>query len=131
VARAFRSGVSLEKTLEKEVRLARRNSSRHASYRAALEWIVDANEIKNRGLYVDFDGEDWIHPGNISKKRFTFGYRIAEDLVREKGQIVRKILKGEYQADDTIKAMMHEIFTKPPNRDPEQRLKDWIELALK
>lgn len=131
MARAYRSGGSLEKALDKEIRLARSHSSQTASYRAELEWIADANEIKHRGLYVDFVGKDWKHPGTISKKDFVFGYRIAEQLIREKGRAVRKQLKTEFQADDTSKALMSEIVTKRPIEDRDELLRYWIELALK
>jgi hypothetical protein len=96
-----------------------------------LEWICDANEIKNGGLYVDFNGVKWTHPGNVSKKRFMFGYQIAEDLISEKGRFIRKILKTDAQFNEESKALIREIIARPPSQDPQEQLKYVVGLVLK
>ncbi len=135
IARASRSKSEpsieqITKELEKEAKLSRSGSSRTNSFNDILEWIVDANDFKNLGSYVDFDGQKWTHPGNVSKKRFVFGYRIAEDLIREKGRIVRKIDQSAFQADEPFKALMREVMTRPPSKDQEEFLKKMAVLAL-
>lgn len=136
IARASRSESvgsieQIQKALEKEVRFAGSASSRTNSYNAILEWILDANDSKNLGLYVDFDGEKWTHPGSVNKKRFIFGYRIAEDLIREKGRIIEKFHRAGLQADEAFKALMREVATRPASKDREQFLKDMVALVLK
>jgi hypothetical protein len=67
----------------------------------------------------------------VSKKRFVFGYRIAEAVIREKGRIVTKIHKIGFQADEDFKTLMREVNTRPQSKDREQFLKEMVALVLK
>jgi AbiV family abortive infection protein len=135
MARAYRSGSGgllerIEKELQKEVKLAHSRRRGTNSHTAILEWIADANDIKNHGLYVDFDGQTWRHPGNVSKKRFVFGYRIAEELIREKGRILRKVHKTGFQVDEQFKALMRDAVANTSGSEREELLKKMVALVL-
>lgn len=60
-----------------------------------------------------------------------FGYRIAEEQIREKGWIVTKIHKSGFQADEAFKVLMREVTTRPQSKDSEQFLKNMVALVLK
>lgn len=98
---------------------------------AVLEWIGKANETKNRGLYVDFDGTRWRHPGQVSARWFAVGYDIAEGLILRFGHEIRTSLRLGLQADDQINTFLHEQFKKMEGRTPEEVLSGLAEVTLR
>jgi AbiV family abortive infection protein len=126
IARSHRSGDGSLKQMKKELK----KEARSSRFTATLEWIIDANDLKNRGLYVDFDGKKWSHPGRISKKSFLFGYQIAEGLLREQSKTLRKIHRTGFKADDSFKKLMGDALTISQTNDEEKRLKETIKFIL-
>lgn len=135
IARVYQRSGSIEslnqfeKELKKELK-SRFRSLGGSTYKATLEWIGSANASKNRGLYVDFDGQKWSHPGSVSKKSFIFGYQIAEDLIREQGRTLQRIHKSGFRVDDAFTTLMNKHLTTKRADNPEQFMKDMAALAL-
>lgn len=104
---------------------------------AVWEWIRDANDLKNRGLYVDFDGVKWIDPQRVSARSFAFGYGVATGLIQRLSRELRKIrqLVGKLQrlgihADRDLNALFEEQLAKVQDTSPEEMLRQIAELAL-
>ena len=45
----------------------------------AAEWLQGANELKQRGLYVDFLGSDWSTPAGLDPDK----WRVAREVVEQ------------------------------------------------
>lgn len=99
----------LEKRLEREVKLIQSRRSPHFGF---LEWIANANDQKNGGFYVDFDGDEWKDPGTVTKKNFAYGYTIVKDLLDEKGRVIRGVHKNRFTLPDTGKAQFEDLISK-------------------
>lgn len=97
---------------------------------AVLQLTGGANDLKNRGLYVDFDGKKWIHPGSLSEKDFSDAYEIAKLLLRGQGQHIRFVNKIGFQADNDMKARMRDQFKLEQRNDPDEILKVLTNVAL-
>lgn len=104
---------------------------------AVMEWISKANDIKNSGLYVDFDGVKWSQPQQVSVKRFAFGYSLAEALIqrlsREMGKLqrlVRKLQRLEVHVDREVNDLMQEQLAKLQDASPEEMLRQMAKMAL-
>jgi len=115
--------------LAKDVDALRLKSKRDELGFAMIEWIVQANDFKNRGLYVDFDGKKWIHPGRIPHKQYAIGYRIALELLKRLGPIITGVRKYDLNADAGLKALIASQLKKQStsSQDP---LADLVRLAL-
>src|SRR2546421_197313 len=95
-----------------------------------LELTAGANDLKERGLYVDFDGKRWTHPGRISQNRFDLVFEVTRRLVRELGGIIRMSHKIGFQVDDSLKELLESQFAKNQGSDPEQILVALTKVAL-
>lgn len=97
---------------------------------AVMEWISQANDLKNSGLYVDFDGAKWTHPQQVSAKRFTFGYSLAEALIQRLSRDIRKLQRLGVHVDREVNALMQEQLAKFQGASPEEMLRQMAEMAL-
>jgi AbiV family abortive infection protein len=130
----FKSGVNLETLVEKAFKKAlnvRRplSASTQLSFEH-LDWITKSNEIKKRGFYVDFKGDEWIHPGMISRKSFVFGYSLAERLLKEQDSSIRRILKNGFRAPEAVRRQTEEIINGSGSLDDHTYAKQLIKLIL-
>jgi AbiV family abortive infection protein len=115
--------------LAKDVDSLRLKTKRDELGFAMIEWIAQANDFKNRGLYVDFDGKKWIHPGRISHKDYAIGYRIAVELIKRLGPFISGVYKHNLNADAEFKELIASQLKKQStsSQDP---LADLIRIAL-
>jgi hypothetical protein len=79
---------------------------------AILEWVDKANDLKKRGLYVDFEGEKWVDPRSVSAKDFALGYALAKVMIGGFSASIRKIQKSNFQADEELKAFVRNAIGK-------------------
>lgn len=106
-------------------------SPKNEPFHAVLEWISNANDLKKRGLYVDFDGTNWIHPGHVSARRFVIGYGMAKGLIQRLSRDIRKLQQRGFQANDELNASLREQFARTQGASPEQVLREVAEMALR
>lgn len=81
---AFTESLS-RSTLAKVVTRSRRSTplqrKQYQADMAALGWYLDANSLKQRGLYVDFVDGHWNSPRDVSEEDFMRGVRIVERFI--------------------------------------------------
>ncbi len=95
-----------------------------------IEWTGGASDLKNQGLYVDFDGERWTHPRRITQKRFAAGFVLASMLIKRLGKTIREAHKTGFQLDDDLKeSLTREMARKRPS-DAGEILEDLTKMAL-
>lgn len=104
---------------------------------AVWQWIRDANDLKNRGLYVDFDGAKWVNPQRISARSFAFGYGVAAQLIQRLGREIGKLrrLGGKLErlgvhTDRELNVLFEEQLAKVHDTSLQEMLKQLAELAL-
>lgn len=97
---------------------------------AVMDWISQANDIKNSGLYVDFDAAKWIHPQQVSAKRFTFGYSLAEALIQRLSRDIKKLQRLGVHVDSEVNALMQEHLGKLQGVSTKEMLRQMAEFAL-
>src|SRR5438105_7215441 len=114
--------LEFEREVQKVFRSLRYKSQSRNPLLALVRLTSGANELKNRGLYVDFDGNDWTHPGRLSKKEFATAYDIAKALIQVLGQTIRGINKTGYEADEQTKAFLRDQFPQRQKTDPAKML---------
>lgn len=106
-------------------------SPRNEPVLAVWEWIGNANKIKNNGLYVDFNGNKWSHPGQVKARQYSLGHDIADRLIRQFGREIRASLRMGFQANDQLNALLNEQFKKAQGRSPEEIFTELTKMALR
>jgi AbiV family abortive infection protein len=97
---------------------------------AVMEWISQANDLKNSGLYVDFDGAKWAHPEQVRAKRFAFGYGMAKALIQRISREIRNLQQLSFHADSELNASLHEQLAKVQDASPKEMLRQLAIMAL-
>jgi AbiV family abortive infection protein len=81
---AFTESLS-QTTLAKLIRPSRRQTPiERKQYQAdmkAMKWHMEANSLKQRGLYVDFVSGRWQKPSEVSEKEFTDGLAMVQRFI--------------------------------------------------
>ncbi len=48
---------------------------------SAISWCEKANNLKNRGFYVDLKGSTWLSPSDFTKEQYEVEYRYTRTLL--------------------------------------------------
>jgi AbiV family abortive infection protein len=100
---------SLTQNLQEEYarEIKKQFSSYKTSFVEVIKWTGEAAELRNKGFYVDFNGERWLHPRAVTKKQFYYGYSLAKMLVRIMSPTIRQAHKFKFQADDELRSLFN------------------------